>query len=126
MTIETEYQEILQNIELEIITYYRQEPELIDLEVLTGIEWVTRLYHGEAQGKTLSPRPISGLSAEVANRVKDKCDILKQLSIDGAIATSASPAEITDCLKRIQSSIKLWNKQGRQGYLKYIAQFFPD
>ncbi len=126
MTIETEYQEILQNIELEIITYYRQEPELIDLEVLTGIEWVTRLYHGEAQGKSLSPRPISGLSAEVANRVKDKCDILKQLSIDGAISTSATPTEITDCLKRIQSSIKLWNKQGRQGYLKYIAQFFPD
>ncbi len=127
MTFEAEYQEIFQNIELEIITYARQEPELIDLEILTGVEWVARLYGGEAAGKTLSPRPINGLSAEVANRVKAKCDILKQLSIDGLISTSATAAEITECLKRIQSSIKLWNKQGgRQGYLKYVSQFFPD
>jgi hypothetical protein len=125
MSIETEYEEILQNIELEIITYYREEPELIDLEVLTGLEWVTRIYGAEAQGKTLSNRPIRGLSAEVANRVKEKCDLLKELSIDGMIS-SATAAEITACLKRLQSSVKFWNKQGRQGYLNYIGQFFPD
>jgi hypothetical protein len=126
MSIETEYEEILQNIELEIITYYREEPELIDLEVLTGLEWVTRIYGAEAQGKTLSNRPIRGLSAEVANRVKEKCDLLKELSIDGTISTSATAAEITECLKRIQSSVKLWSKQGRQGYLNYIARFFSS
>ncbi len=127
MEFETKYQELLQNIELEIVTYYHQEPELIDLEVQNGVEWVARLYGGEAEGKALSPRPIQGLSAEVANRVKDKCDTLKQLSIDGLISTSATPAEITACLKRIASSIKLWNKQGgRQGYLKYVSKFFRD
>ncbi len=127
MEFEQEYEEILQNIELEIVTYYRQEPELIDLEVQNSIEWVARLYGGEAEGKTLSPRPINGLSAEVAHRVKDKCDMLKQLSIDGVIHTSATPAEITACLKRILSSIKFWNKKnGRQGYLEYIAKFIDN
>jgi hypothetical protein len=38
MEFETEYEEILQNIELEIVTYYRREPELIDLEVQNEIE----------------------------------------------------------------------------------------
>jgi hypothetical protein len=127
MEFEQEYEELLQNIELEIFTYYHQEPDLIDTEVQTAIEWVSRLYGAEAEGKTLSPRPIKGLSAEVANRVKEKCDMLKQLSIDGLISTSATPAEITACLKRIRSSIKFWNKKsGRQGYLNYAAKFFPN
>lgn len=124
---ETEYEEILQNIELEIVTYYRQQPELIDLEVQAAIEWVARLYGGEAAGKVLAPRPIRGLSAEVANRVKEKCDLLKQLSSDGLISTSATLAEISECLKRILTSVKFWNKKnGRQGYLEYVAKFFAD
>ena len=93
----------------------------------TAIEWVARLYGAEAEGKTLSTRPIKGLSGEVASRVKEKCDILEQFSIDGLISTSATPAEITACLNRIRSSIKFWNKKsGRQGYLNYIAKFFPN
>ena len=32
--------------------------------------------------------------------------------------------DIIDCLKRIQSSIKLWTKKnGRKGYLEYISKF---
>jgi hypothetical protein len=127
MDFETEYAEILQNIELEIISYYRQEPELIDLEIHTAIEWVARIYGGEAAGKILAPHAIRGLSAEVANRVKEKCDLLKQLSIDGTISTSATPLEITNCLKRILTSVNFWNKKnGRQGYLEYIAKFLSN
>jgi hypothetical protein len=52
---------------------------------------------------------------------------VKQLSIDGTISTSATPAEITECLKRILTSVKFWNKKnGRQGYLEYVAKFFAD
>jgi hypothetical protein len=126
MTFETEHESIFQNIELEIVTYYHQQPELIDAEVLTAIEWVNRIYTAEVQGKTITLRPIRGLSAEVANRVKDKCDLLINLSDNIGDFQSATPAVIAECLKRLQSSIKFWNKQhGRQGYLNYIVQFFP-
>ena len=34
--------------------------------------------------------------------------------------------EIIKCLKRIQTSVRRWNKQGgRQGYLKFVSEFLP-
>ena len=44
----------------------------------------------------------------------------------GAVGAVNSVAEILLCLKRLKSSIRLWNGEGgRQGYLTYIRNFLP-
>ncbi|HLO84743.1 MAG TPA: hypothetical protein VK203_06985 [Nostocaceae cyanobacterium] len=132
MTFEQEYLDVLQNLEFEIVQFYKEQPDLIDAEVLTAIESLIRFYSGEAQGRTVTLRPLRGTSAEVANRVQAVCEWRlgrgsisdeNSQSLDSEVAPKTA-SEIAECLKRIQSSIKLWTKKGgRQGYLDYVMQF---
>ncbi|BAY29765.1 hypothetical protein NIES2107_16090 [Nostoc carneum NIES-2107] len=133
MSVEDKHLDVLQNIEFAIIQVYLDRPDLIDAEVMTAIESLTRLYSAEAQGRSAPSRPIRGISAQVAEQVKAICELrLGRTSIEDETnqpldqnMTPKTLTEIVDCLKRIQSSIKLWtNKGGRQGYLNYIKQFF--
>ena len=137
MSVEEEYQDVLQNLESAIIAYYRAHPDLIDAEVETAISWLVKLYNAEAQGKTSSYRVPRGVSGEVGGLVQQMCEWrlgrqklsveelegqgldLKELEIE-----KLEPREIAACLKRIQSSIKFWTKKaGRQGYLNFVAEF---
>ncbi|MGI0486761.1 hypothetical protein ACN4EK_15075 [Pantanalinema rosaneae CENA516] len=131
MAIEEEHQDVLQNLEFAIINLYRQTPDLIDAEVLTAIEALIRTYSAEAQGKSVSNRPIRGLSQTVAEAVKQMCEFRLGRShpVDaesdlGELPPPISVDILVACLKRIQSSIKFWSKrEGRQGYLNYVQQF---
>jgi hypothetical protein len=131
MTVETEHQDVLQNLEFAIISVYRQTPDLIDAEVLTAIDSLIWTYSAEAQGKSIGSRPIRGLSKEVADAVKEMCEVRLGRSawVDSEGNSLEGPPAISldilvDCLKRIQSSIKFWTKKhGRQGYLDYVQQF---
>lgn len=132
MKIEEEYEGVLQNLESSIVALYRQNPDLIDLEVSAGIEWLARLYSAEAQGKTSKPRPIRGTSKTVADIVQQICEFhlgRQPLTTDkGELDndTPLTPDIIAACLKRIQNSIEFWNKErGRQGYLDFVSQFIP-
>jgi hypothetical protein len=133
MEVELEHQDVLQNIEFVIKQVYRTHPDLIDEEVLTAIESLIRRYGAEAQGKTLSNRPIRGMTAEVAQAVQEICEIRlgrQPLSNEAGNADFLEPQSlevIVACLKRLQSSIKFWTKKGgRQGYLEYMQQFLPE
>ncbi|MEA5567513.1 hypothetical protein [Anabaena sp. UHCC 0399] len=135
MSVEDKHLDVLQNIEFVIMQVYQERPDLIDAEVMTAIESLIRVYSAEAQGRSGASRPIRGISAQVTEQVKAICELrLGRTSISGnAIQpldeqmTPKTVTEIVDCLKRIQSSIKLWtNKGGRQGYLNFIKQFFQS
>jgi hypothetical protein len=131
MTVEEEFQDVLQNIEFSIIQVYRGNPDLIDAEVLTAIEALIRLYSAEAQGKTVSTRPVKGIAKQVMESVQTMCEwrLGRVASADeeGSSPESSPPKTVDDvvaCLKRIQSSIKFWSqKGGRQGYLNFVQQF---
>ncbi len=132
MKLEEEYEDVLQNMEASIIALYRQNPDLIDLEVSAAIEWLSRIYSAEAQGKTSKPRPIRGTSKTVADIVQQICEFhlgRKPLTTpEGELANSTplTPDIIAACLKHIQNSIEFWNKErGRQGYLDFVRQFIP-
>jgi hypothetical protein len=137
MSFEEEYQDVLHNIESAIVMYYREHPDLIDAEVEAGLEWLSKYYSAQAQGKTSSYRKPKGNSAQVAEAVKVVCDW--RLEREKLSATdekgnrveldidSKTPSEIVACLKRIKSSIKLWTKKGgRQGYLNFVKQYIPS
>jgi hypothetical protein len=126
MGVEDQHLDVLQNIEFAIMQVYSSTPDLIDTEVLKAIEAVTRIYSAEAQGRSGSALTVRGISAEVAEQVKETCEMRLGRAID--IDESIEPktlTDIVDCLKRIQSSIKFWTqKGGRQGYLNFVQNFF--
>ncbi|HLP90762.1 MAG TPA: hypothetical protein VK184_19550 [Nostocaceae cyanobacterium] len=125
MIPEKEHLEALRNIESSILEIYDQNNGLIDAEVLMAVEALARFYGGKAQGRTVTLRPLRGLSGEVATKVQETCEYLMTENSENALMTIKTLPEIADCLKVIQSSIKFWTKQnGRQGYLNYIRQFF--
>ena len=134
MSIEDEYEDVLQNLEQAIIGYYNQNPTLIDSEVEIAISWLIKFYAAETQGKSSSyPKP-RGIALEVIDSVKEMCEWrlgrerLKVEDESGEITEVAAaemelqkltPSEIVVCLKKIQSSVKFWTKKpDRQGYLK--------
>jgi hypothetical protein len=130
MAVEDQHLDVLQNIEFAIMQVYESTPDLIDAEVLKAIETMTRIYSAEAQGKSGSSLTIRGISAEVAEQVKWACEIRLGRASVGDVDESMEPktlTDIVDCLKRIQSSIKFWTqKGGRQGYLKFVQNFFQS
>jgi len=135
MAFKEEYEDVLQNMEFAIMQAYQEQADLIDAEVLTAIEWLIRSYGREATGKSGSSRPLKGISGEVALKVKQMCEWrLGRASLSEEEGESVDKdmtpktlEEIVDCLKWIQSSIKLWTKKGgRQGYLNFVRQFFPS
>jgi hypothetical protein len=126
MSVEDKHLDVLQNIEFAIMQVYQEKPDLIDIEVMTAIETLSRLYDAEAQGRSGTSRSLKGTTAQVAEQVKSVCEMrLRRVSIDDQAEQISE--DIVDCLKRIQSSIKFWTKKsGRQGYLNFVSQFFQD
>jgi hypothetical protein len=128
MGVEDQHLDVLQNIEFAIMQVYESNPDLIDTEVLKAIETMTRIYSAESQGRSGSSLTIRGISAEVAEQVKEACEIRLGRISAGDTDESMEPKTLTDiidCLKRIQSSIKFWTqKGGRQGYLNFVQNFF--
>jgi hypothetical protein len=130
MNVEEDHLDMLQNMEFGIIQVYQSNPDLIDAEVLAAIDALVRIYGAEAQGKTISSRPVRGIAKQVMEAVQELCEwrLGRQALTDASQPFEDIPAlsleVIVACLKRIQSSIKFWTqKGGRQGYLNYVLQF---
>jgi hypothetical protein len=131
MSVEDQHLDVLQNIEFAIMEVYESTPDLIDAEVLKAIETLTRMYSAEAQGKSGSSLTIRGISAEVAEQVKEACEIrlgrAPAIPATDELMEPKTLTDIIDCLKRIQSSIKFWTqKGGRQGYVNFVQNFFQS
>jgi len=134
MTFTDKYTDVLQNLESAIIQVYRERSDLIDAEVLMALESLIRIYNAQAQGKSISSRPLKGLSQQVASSVQQICEWrLGRISLTDAegnplseTPTPKTPNEIVDCLKTLQSSLRFWTKErGRQGYLNFVSEFLP-
>lgn len=125
---EDEYMDVLQNIEMAIVSVYREHNDLLDYDVDKVLNVLWTEYRNEKQGRT-TPTPRLGVNARlVYDRVKEMCEWrLGRTDIKagkGSVRLKSEPItvdEIMDCLKRIRKSVDLWNKQGgRQGYLYFI------
>ncbi len=127
---------ILQSLESTLAALYREEPKLTDYDVADAYEALLRFYKAEATQRTFT--------ANLKDRSKDVYEALKVMSEfflgrveEGAFQDpdthepvtldelpEASLEDVLACIKRLQSSLKLWTKEGgRQGYLNYISQF---
>ncbi len=132
MRVEDEYQDVLQNIEMFIVSFYKDHPELTDFQVDNAIEALNRTYQREKVGGAPF-LPKGELSKGLYQSVKMVCEW--RLGRENIVDEEGQPMNITEpltideiqaCLKRLRKSIETWNKRsGSQGYLNYIRQFIP-
>jgi hypothetical protein len=132
MTVEKEYADVLQNIEAGIVSVWEDDPALLDLDVLDGLEASIRLYSREAQGRNAGRINLHERARRVFEITQQLCEwrlgraALNLAGPQGAIdrATPVTVSEVLLCLKRIRASVRLWSEEGgRQGYLQYVRQF---
>ncbi|MFA6263803.1 MAG: hypothetical protein WCW33_05395 [Candidatus Babeliales bacterium] len=118
------YKGELLSIESSIIRIYRQQPGLIDGEVLIALDAVILTF--KSLNGAFSERPFSSsLPAQmVYEAVKKACEELLQALPVVKDGEALKKDEILACLKRIRSSVRYWNKEmGRQGYLNFVRKF---
>lgn len=128
--IEDEYTDVLQNIELAIMSVYHENSDLTDYDVDKALNALWTEYRSETQGQTKTPPPFSASQRLVYERVNLMCEWrlgrhTLQADEKGKVVDikpePISLEEIGACLKRIRKSIELWTKEGgRQGYLYFM------
>ena len=127
-SFEEEYMDILQNIEMAIVSVYRENPDLTDYDVDKVLNLLWTEYRSEKSGKK-TPRPFLNQNAQmVYDRVREMCEwrlgrtnVVVSHEPVQARPEAISVDEIMDCLKRVRKSVDLWHKEGgRQGYLYFI------
>jgi len=130
--IEDEFFDVLHNIESGIMSVFGEHPELTDWEVQRAFEGLIRTYRAEETDHPAPALTMNPLAQTVFERVHLMCEF--RLGREQLVTKKGKPAkipmqpltvtEILACLKRIRSSVELWNKEGgRQGYLNYVSQF---
>ncbi|HEX6270070.1 MAG TPA: hypothetical protein VFZ43_07545 [Anaerolineales bacterium] len=127
-SFEDEYLDVLQNIEMAIVSVYRENHSLLDYDVDKVLNLLWTEYRNEKQGRTTPASKLSDNARMVYDRVKEMCEwrLGRKIITAGEEFVRVKPQpisidEIMDCLKRIRKSVDLWNKQGgRQGYLYFI------
>ena len=133
-TFEERYLDVLQNLEFGIIQVARRHPKMSDWEALAAVEALMQVYRAEATGREARLPELDPLAEETYGIVESMCEW--RLGRGQFVDNEGEPMELPvepitaeemyKCLKRIRDSIRKWTKRaGRQGYLRYIDQFFP-
>ncbi len=133
---EDEYLDVLQNIESGIVSVRKKHPEMTDWDAQNAVEGLLRTYQAEGRHRREPVLRLSPLAQETFDAVREMCEwrlgrgqaSLTTEEAQGEIVPmrTITLEEMIACLKRIRSSIELWNKEGgRRGYLNFISQFVP-
>ena len=119
-----------QNIEYTITSVHRDEPSLLDLDVIEALDALIRGYGLDEQGRPWPRIPLSARAEAVHDACKRVCEwrlgraAMTSPAGDGGSVAPIPPGALVQCLKRVRKSARFWNAEnGRQGYLEYIGQF---
>lgn len=125
-----QYADVLQNIEAAIVSVHRRNPSLLDYDVEGALEALIADYSAEQRGRMAAQRELADGRGDVYQAVRAVCEWrLGRETMAGAPPGGAGRTtveEIVACLKRLQKSVRRWNKEGgRQGYLRFIGRYIP-
>ncbi len=135
MRVEEQYFDVLQNIEGAIVEVYKDQPRLLDIDVIDSFDVLIRRYSREKEGRGAPAVKLSDPAQRVFDLAGRVCEWRLgrqpmnpgEPTRDDVAFDLLSVSELVLCLQRIRSSVRLWNKQGgRQGYLNYVRQFLDD
>lgn len=139
MEFTEKYEDVLQNLEYPIMSYFHQNSSLEDWDVKRALEATIEHYRAEYANRPPKNKNLSLYEQQLSNQLITICEwrlgrvgldevmtmtngYTYQFKEDGFIKTSE---ELQKCLKRIIKSVERWNRVGgKQGYLNYTAQFF--
>jgi hypothetical protein len=98
-TFEDKYLDVLQNIEMAIVSVYREHNNLLDYDVDKVLNALWTEYRNEKTGK-ITPVPVFNANAQlVYDRVREMCEFrLWRANNIKAKPTPVSVDEIMDCL----------------------------
>jgi hypothetical protein len=126
------FPDLLQNIEVAILSVYASQPDLLDLDVIDALDALVRTYAAEQDSRVPPKLRLSERAAFVVDAVRGMCEWrLGRAALQGDEPDTSIPpvvansvADVLLCLKRVRKSVHTWNEQaGRQGYLDYIDNF---
>jgi hypothetical protein len=130
--VEQVYMEVLQTIEMAILDVWHDNPGLLDFDVEDAVGALISRYNARRQGRPPREPAVHGLGQNVYTAMEPICawwldegTIEPALTL-GLVERPVSLDVMIAGLKRIQKSIRYWNKEGgRQGYLTYVGRFVP-
>ena len=132
--VEEEHEDVLQNIEAFIMEVFRAHDHMVDTDVMRALDAGLVYFNDVRREHTPKEPRLSGHSVLVFDAVKTVCNVrLGREELDARTKAKdnldlsggdVSPEVILACLRKIRKSVDRWNKQGgRQGYLRFVAQF---
>jgi hypothetical protein len=126
--IEDTHLDVLQNIEFAIVGVCRADAALHDLDVLDAVDALVRHYHAEEEQRQPPAANLADRARCVFTSVRKICEW--RLGRNPLPAHAEMPgvsipvAELVECLRRIQKSVRRWNRVGgRQGYLEFVSRY---
>ena len=130
MPLEEEYLDVLQNLEFAIVSVYKEQRDLRDLQVMRALDSLIELYRAESRGHQPKQHNLPEQENLVFERVKSMCEFRLGRENSGVDAPdillggTITVDEILSCLRKIQRSVERWSKRyGKQGYLQFISEF---
>jgi hypothetical protein len=129
MALEDVHLDVLQNIEFAIVSVYRKQHDLRDVEVIRALDALIDVYRAESRGHTPKDISLTGPEDMVFQQTKEICEF--RLGRQAAATRIYVPFEgdktahdILACLRKIRKSAERWNKRGgQQGYLQFASAF---
>jgi len=126
--IEDRHPDVLHNLEFAIVDVYRAEPALLDLDAQDAVDALVRHYRAEQEGRQPPSNRLDDRAERVFQALTEICEWRlgrgRLSGLDEIPGASIPVAELVECLRRIQKSIRLWNREaGRRGYLGFVSQY---
>ena len=126
--IEERHPDVLHNLEFAIVDVYRAEPALLDLDAQDAVDALVRHYRAEQEGRQPPSNRLDDRAERVFQALTEICEWRlgrgRLSGLDEIPGASIPVAELVECLRRIQKSIRLWNREaGRRGYLGFVSQY---
>lgn len=126
LTFETQHEDVLHNLELVILSFHHEHPELLDYDVEGALDALIAGYTAEARGRTAQARQLPGLRQPLMEALRATCEGLLGRGSPKAvlIPASATVDEVAACLGRVRKSVRMWTREaGRKGYLSFIERY---
>lgn len=109
------YQEVLTPLEFLVIDFYKHNRKMHDHDALRVYEALIKYTKAKSTNYPLPQIKLEGISLDLYQQ---------QLAFLLSKEDSFSFQELMECVKTLEKSLKLWNREfGSQGYLNYISQF---
>jgi hypothetical protein len=125
---EERYADVLQNIEVVIVSMHDLEPDLLDYDVDAALEALISRYGAEARGREPRGHALPGVRGGLYDVLLPILEWrIGRAALDGEMADEVelkTAEELAACLKRVRNSVQRWTKErGRKGYLSFVARY---